>query len=166
MQNLPGADVESDHSLVISNIKLKLKIRDKQLSKKQRDVAKLKENDVMVKYVTELKKCLQDVTASSVDERTEQLSSAIRQAVNSSIPEWEHIKKKWITEATLEKNSAEKQRKLVKENSATAKAEYKRKRNEVKAAVRQRKNEWLDKQCHDLEKHHAKHRTREVYKLV
>jgi len=39
------------------------------------------------KYVTELKICFQDVTASSVDERTEQLSSAIRQAVNSSIPE-------------------------------------------------------------------------------
>jgi len=62
---------------------------------------------VVVKYVTELKRCLQDVTASSVDERTEQLSSAIKQAVNSSIPEQEHIKKKWIMEATLEKNSAE-----------------------------------------------------------
>jgi len=47
------------------------------------------------------------MTASSVGERTEQLSSAIRQAVNSSIPEREHIKKKWITEATLEKNSTE-----------------------------------------------------------
>ena len=62
---------------------------------------------MVVKYVTELKRCLQDVTASSVDERTEQLSSAIKQAVNSSIPEQEHIKKKWIMEATLEKNSAE-----------------------------------------------------------
>jgi len=82
--------------------------------------------------VTQLKRCLQDVIASSVDKRTEQLSSAIRQAVNSSILEREHIKMKWITKATLEKKSAE-------ENSA--KAEYKRKYNEVKAAVRQDKNE-------------------------
>jgi len=72
-------------------------MREKQPFKKQRDVAKLKENDV------ELKRCLEDVTASSIDERTEQLSSATRQAVNSSIPEQEHIKKKWITEATMEK---------------------------------------------------------------
>jgi len=32
---------------------------------------------------------------------------------------------------------------------------------EVKVAVRQDKNEWIDKQCHDTEKHHAEHRTRE-----
>jgi len=43
------------------------------------------------------------VTASRIDERMEQLLSAVRQAVNSLIPEWEHIKKKWITKATLEK---------------------------------------------------------------
>jgi len=85
------------------------------------------------------------VTASSIDERTEQLSSAIRQAVNSSIPEWEHIKK-WITEATLEKIQQKRQLKLAKENSATAGAKYKRKCNVVKAAIRQDKNEWLDKQ--------------------
>jgi len=74
--------------------------------KEQRDVAKLMENDVVVKYVTELKRCLQDVTASSVDERNEQLSSATRQAVNSSIPQRKHIKK-WIMQSTLEKKSAE-----------------------------------------------------------
>jgi len=51
-------DIESDHSLVISNIKLKLKMREKQPFKKQRDAAKLKENDVAVKYVTQLKKYL------------------------------------------------------------------------------------------------------------
>jgi len=36
-------------------------------------MAKLKENDVLMKYmyVTELKRYLQDVTASSIDERTE-----------------------------------------------------------------------------------------------
>jgi len=73
---------------------------------------KLKKNDVAVKYVTELKRCLQDVTASSIDATTEQLSSVIRQAVNSSIPEWEHIKK-WITEATLEKIQQKRQLKLV-----------------------------------------------------
>jgi len=108
-----GADIESDHRLVISNIKLNLKRREKQTFKKQRDVAKLKENDVAVKYVTELKRCLQDVTASSIDERTEQLSSAIRETVNSSIPGWEHIKKKWITEATLEKIQQKRKLKLV-----------------------------------------------------
>jgi len=58
-------------SLVISNVKLKLKVREKPPFKKQRDVAKLKENDGVVKYVTEIKRCLQIVTASSIDERTE-----------------------------------------------------------------------------------------------
>ena len=111
----------SQTSLVISNIKLKLKMREEQLFKKQRDMAKLKENDVAVKYVTELKRCVQDVTASSVDERTEQLSSAIRQAVNSSIPELEHMKKKWIIEVIFEKIQQNTQLKLVKENSATEK---------------------------------------------
>jgi len=58
------------------------------------------------------------------------------------------------------------QLKLVKESLATATAEYKRECNGVKAAVRQDKNEWLDKQCRDIEKHHAEHRTREIYKLA
>ena len=66
----------------------------------------------------------------------------------------------------MEKIQQKRQLKLVKENSATAKAEYKRQCNEVKAAVRQDKNEWLDRQSHDNETHHAKHRTREGNKLV
>jgi len=49
-------------------------------------VAKLKQNDVAVKYVTELKRCLQDVTASSIYERIEQPLT-----VNSWIPERENI---------------------------------------------------------------------------
>jgi len=72
----------------------------------------------------------------------------------------------------LQKIQQKRQLKLVKENSATAKAEYRRKCNEVNAAVsnaaavRQDKNEWVDEQCRDIEKHHAEHRTREICKLV
>jgi len=44
-----GVDIESDHSLVISNVKLKLNMREKQPLKKQRHVVKLKKNDAMVK---------------------------------------------------------------------------------------------------------------------
>ena len=40
------------HTVVISNIKLKVKMRENQPFKKQRDVAKLKENDVALNYVT------------------------------------------------------------------------------------------------------------------
>jgi len=83
-------------------------MREKQPFKKQRGVAKLKENNVVVKYVTELKRCLQDATASSKDERIEQLSSAIRQAVSSSIPEWEEEMDYGIQQ--------KRQLKLVKEN--------------------------------------------------
>jgi len=44
--------ISSQTSLVISNIKLKLKMKNNH--SRNRDVAKLKENDVVVKYVTEL----------------------------------------------------------------------------------------------------------------
>ena len=90
-------------------------------------MAKLKENNVAMKYVTELKRCLQDVTAGSID--------AIRQAVNRSVPEWEHIKKKWITEATLEKIQQKRQLKLMKENSAN-------RTREVYKLVRVLKRKW------------------------
>ena len=46
-------DIESALRLVISNIKLKRKMREKQKFTKQRVVAKLKENDEAVKYVSE-----------------------------------------------------------------------------------------------------------------
>ena len=69
-RSFQGADVNSDHSLVIANIKIKLKRKYKAQSQKRRDVSRLAEEEIKNAYVVALEAKLRAIDKNQdIDER-------------------------------------------------------------------------------------------------
>jgi hypothetical protein len=77
-----------------------------------------------------------------------------------------YIPEKWITETTLELAQKKREARLRVKDSEKKAAEYKKLCNEVKASARKDKQDWLEKQCNDIEKYSEERKTRKAYRLV
>lgn len=170
-RSFQGADIDSDHSLVIANIKLRLKRRVRMPFKKQRDLAMLAEPMVEKAYKRNLEERIKNAhwkltDEQDIDKRAEGIAEAIRGAIEETIPEKEKIMKKWITETTLKLVQEKRTLKTRRDMSDQAEREYRSKCNEVKSATRKDKQRWLEEQCELIQKHHGEHRIREAYKLI
>src|SRR6218665_4052132 len=162
-----GADIDSDHSLVIANIKIKLKRRHKGDHKAQRDLTRLGEEGTRIAYQQAIKERLETQEGTwSIEERTRQLTRARLEEVEQMIQLQEKIKKKWITKETMrlveEKRELKKRRDISEDDERT----YRTKSNEVRKAARKDKAQWLENQCRDIERYQGEGKTREMYKLI
>ena len=157
-----GADIDSDHSLVMANIRVKLKRKRMTPYEKRRDLNQLEIEGVRSEYV----RCVEDMLGAEDDIEAEQLAELLCEAVKQTIPEEEVIKKKWITSETMKLVREKRGLKLNRNQSAQIEKQYKKKCNEVRKAARADKRKWLEDRCRDVEKYHGEHKTREVFKML
>ena len=151
------ANVNSDHSLVIANIKIKLKRKYKAQSQKRRDVSRLAEEEIKNAYVVALEAKLRAIDKNqSIDEMAARLTMAMTEAVQ------ETINKKWITPETLKLVQEKRILKVNRDVSETAD----RLCYEVRKAARADKAKWLEDQCRNIEQYYGEYKSREVYKLI
>ena len=163
-----GTDISSDHSLVLCNLKLKLKQTLKTKYKLKRNMDALKTEEIRSQYEQVVQSLLHEIvtTSMSVDEKASALTGVLKQAAESVIPSSEKPKKKWITEETLLLAQGKRKLKLRINDSKEMAAKYKKACNEVRKSARKDKQEWLDKQCKDIEIYRGEFKSREVYKLI
>lgn len=163
-----GADISSDHSLVLCNLQLKLKHTPKKQYEKRRNMVAFENVETRAKYEKEVARKIAeaDIDHSSVDKKALALSEIIKQAVEASIPLAEQPNKKWISEKTLELAQQKREVKAKTQESDAMKAKYKKLCNSVRTSSRKDKQKWLDKQCSDIEKYMGEYKTKEVFKLV
>ena len=107
-----SADISSDHSLVLCNIKLRLKklsTRSQQSCKV--DVSRLKDERIKRSYSTVLERNIGNITPTDhLEEHASEISKAIKNAAESTIPARKTSHKPWILEETLK--LADEKRKL------------------------------------------------------
>src|ERR1700733_9163342 len=162
-----GADVSSDHSLVMANIKIKLKKRHREKRQEQRDVSRLADEDIKLAYQEALRKKLEENKGTEdIEERTKQLTRAMLEAVEQVLPKQEKIKKKWITPETMILVGEKRELKRRRNNSDNSERAYRDKCNEVRKAARADKAKWLECQCNEVEKYHGECKTREMHKMI
>ena len=152
-----GADVNSDHYLVATSIKLKLRKNITQSRSKRFDILKLKTPQVKKDFILEVKNRFNILSENEADEPDESVER-----------KWEHIKntyvgaaekvlgfknnknKPWITATTWSKIE---ERKNIKEKQLTAvsqrikdrlEVEYQRKDKEVKKSARKDKRNYVE----------------------
>ena len=117
-----GTDMDSDHSLVIANFRLKLKRKSKPKFQKQRDLRRLNEENIGTAYRELLKKKISKTGDSKdLNDRVEELVRAMTEACNEVVPEEEKIKKKWITRETIKLVEEKRSLKTQKDVSELAK---------------------------------------------
>jgi hypothetical protein len=162
-----GADIASDHSLVLCNVKMRLKNACKGKKKPGRDTAALQKGDIQEAYRNKLQEGLQEASPlDTIDQVVERLNTAIQKAANAVLPVKVEPRKPWITERTLALSEEKRKLKQLRTQSDQKMEMYRKKCNEVRKAARTDKENWLHEQCKNIEQHHGHHRTHEMYQLI
>jgi hypothetical protein len=163
-----GADISSDHNLVLCNLKLKLRHIPSKHYAKKRNIQILDNVEVRAQYEKEIEQRIKDAELEQLDmeRKVTILGEIIEQAVEATIPLAEQPKNKWISDQTLELAKEKRKMRLKAKESEQATQEYKKLCNVVRSSARKDKENWLQKQCCDIEKYAGEYKTREVFKLI
>ena len=118
-----GADISSDHSLVLCNIKLRLKNLSNKLRHTHRpDTNQLKDQTTRQSYQTKLKNNFKNISPTcSLDDHALQIEKAVKSALQESITTKKTAKKPWISVQTLD--LADEKRKAKKSETSNNKTQ-------------------------------------------
>uniref|UniRef100_A0A8D8Z0H2 Craniofacial development protein 2 n=1 Tax=Cacopsylla melanoneura TaxID=428564 RepID=A0A8D8Z0H2_9HEMI len=150
----PGADIGSDHNLVMMHSELKYK----KLTKKNRtniEVSKLKNIRIRQEYKgkTELivnDQSIEDLQQKPVDEQWKVVKEGILKTANELLKDQnESAKKPWITEEIVD--MIEERRKWKSVSSDEGKATYRRLKNEIVSKCRRAKEEYMNGICEEID---------------
>ena len=163
-----SADISSDHSLVLCNIKLRLKkMNNKPQQSCRVDANQLKDEKLRQSYNAILAKNMEDMEKTcSLEEQATILTEAIRSAAETSIPAKRIARKPWISEETLKLADEKRRLKQMKNVSVKYAQQYKDFCKKVKKSARQDKEHWIHDQCEEAEKGLNIGNTRQAYRLI
>ncbi|XP_023218946.1 uncharacterized protein LOC111621111 [Centruroides sculpturatus] len=161
-QTFQGADTDSDRSLVITSIKIKLKRKVNANFQKKNDISKLNDEKIASIHRNTLEKEIKSL------DRMEQLDTRVEEMTKTkqklTLPEDENVDKKRITQEILK--LVQEKRALRRDISEELEKHYKVKCDEAKKAVRMDKTKWLEDQCRNIEKYYGECETRKVCKMI
>jgi len=163
-----GADISSDHSLVLCNLNLKLKHGPRKQTEKKRNLESLEKEEIRKQFQKEFDDRLnqEGMTKLSADKKVMQLNKIIKDAVKATIPLTVQPKIKWITQNTLQLAKEKREKRLKRHESEVKEAQYKQLCNKVRTSARKDKQDWLDNKYSYIEQSMGEYRTKEVYKLI
>ena len=161
-----GADVNSDHCLVVVRLKLKLKktLDDNKTNRKIIDIKRLNDCEVQRKFTTELRNIFKELEnldqdeEPSVENSWQKIKQVYQQTAEKTIGYRKKLDKKWLSQdtwKTIEERTKLKGKVLntksprLKENLQKA---YSEKDKEVKRSARKDKRAYIDKLADDAEK--------------
>ena len=163
-----SADISSDHSLVMCNIKLRLKKMDNKAHDNYKiDAKQLQNEKVRLSFNTALTKNIASIQPTcGLEEHATKIEEAIKTAVETTIPAKNLAKKPWISEQTLDLADEKRRLKQMKHTSTHHAQQYKEMYKKVKKSARQDKESWIDEQCEEAEKGLNLGNTRQAYSLI
>ena len=152
VRTYPGADCDSDHVPVVAEVRVKLKKVNKPKYKVERELRELKKNEqvreqfniaVRSKYEVLIDQCEEE----GPDQLWDSLSTALRDACQEVVPERRKRRRgnRWITEEIFALMDERRRNKNINENR------YKYLNRQVKRECNKAKEEWLNKECEEIE---------------
>ena len=163
-----SADISSDHSLVLCNIKLRLKkLHNKTLQGFKADVNRLRDEKTRQSYSTTLARNMGAIGPTrNLEDHASEIGKAIKNAAESTIPARRTSRKPWISEETLKLADEKRKLRLVKNDSAGQAQRHKDMCRKVKRSARQDKENWIQNQCEEADKGLQIGNTRQAYNLI
>ena len=151
VRNKRGADVASDHELVVARVRLKLATLKKPKGRKRRyDVGKLKQSEISDALREEINRRLVIQEDGSIEENWKSIKEALNSASEYVLGFQERKKAEWMTDSTWEKIDQRKQLKSDINNAESDIAkeelqdEYRAKHVEVKREIKNDKQNFMD----------------------
>jgi hypothetical protein len=128
VKTLPGAEIDSDHNLLVAEVKTRLKaIKEAEKKKPKWNLERIKSKENIVKEVMEQKFSQIDGVTGSVDDNWGKVKETLLDILNNDIGKMEIAPRKpWITEALIKKM---KERRIAKTTNIK---EYRRFNNQLR----------------------------------
>ncbi|XP_055385230.1 craniofacial development protein 2-like [Condylostylus longicornis] len=157
----PGADVPSDHNLLLAKIKIKLaSIRRSQRSFKL-DLDKLNIDEVRSNISKEINDQLRSLQTNNATPSWQQTSSILKSVARNKLGTKKFkAKQKWITDEIL---NLMKERRRYRNNN---RIQYNRLHNLIRSKIRKAKADWLDRECSEIERLQHLHDDFGVHKKI
>ena len=165
-RTFPGADIGSDHDLVLTTIKLKLKAKKQPKSQRMRfDLEKLKDPAVIEIFQANIGGKFAALT--TIDDDVEILANSIKEVLTSAAEETlgrsRTKKQPWMTNEALELCDKRRELKKRKHTSQEANDKYKESHREVRRKMREAKEAWIEEQCKNIDAGVTKGNSKSVY---
>ena len=170
-RSFPGADIGSDHELVIMTFKLHLKRVKKQGQTKIKfDLEKLKDPTIAEAFEAMIGGKFAALTTLCDDDRdidtiTNTLNTAVTDTANEILGKYRTVKKPWVTNDVLDLCDKRRELKKMKSDTEGAK-EYRAINQDVKKAMKKAKENWIAEQCQSIEDNLKKNNSKKAYQLV
>ncbi|CAF1527450.1 unnamed protein product [Adineta ricciae] len=163
-----SADISSDHSLVLCNIKLRLKkLSNKSQQSYRVDASRLREETIRQSYSAALERNIGNIDSTDdLEEYASEIAKAIKNAAESTIPARKISRKPWISEETLKLADDKRKLRLEKDVSIEHARLYKDFCRKVKKSARQDKENWIQNQCEEVDKGLQIGNTRQAFSLI
>jgi hypothetical protein len=162
----PGADINSDHCLLMGKIKIQLKKPKTSEKRPVPDITKLKDSYVQAQYnihvrnkYSPLAEC-EPKTEESINKSWKCLKESIHSAAESVLPKANRKhKQKWMTDEII--CLMDERRKSRRKS----KSYYEINRN-IQQKCREAKEKWFEERCKEIEEDDKKHNTYSIHKRV
>ena len=152
-RSYPGADIDSDHNLVMAKIAVRLKMnvkRGRRIKKWKLEGIKEKAVNFQTETLKELTKC-NSTKDSSVEEDWKQFREAVKRSAEATIgyQTAKIAKKPWVSEKMIEK--MEERRNYKNINTEVGKKKYRYLNNELRRETDKAREDWWSNECDELE---------------
>ena len=168
----PGADIGSDHELVMMTSKLYLKRAKKQCNTRIKfDLEKLKDPEVAEIFQAKIggKFAALSILDSDMDMDmlTDTFNTAVTDTANELLGKYRPVKKPWVTTDILDLFVKRRKLKNKKNNKdRDGMAQYRAVNQEIKKSMKQAKENWIGEQCQNIDDCLKKNNSKKAYKLV
>ena len=167
VQTYPGADVGSDHSLLMAKIQVQLKIPKRKMMAEQKDLDCLKTEEMKQRYAVEVNNKYEALLMEE-DEQIPNSDHKMWDCVRQSIKHATEVvlpkkrKKehgnKWMTEEILDL--------MEDRKKAKSEEEYQQRDKEIKAMCKKAKEEWYNSKCEEIEDLERRHDVKRMHEKV
>jgi len=168
-RSFPGADIGSDHELVMMTFQLRLKkIKKPSYTRLRFDLEKLKDPKVSEDFQAMIGGKFAPLTTlgdKDVEEMTTTFNRIFTETSTQILGKHRQSKKPWVTSDILDLCD---QRRNLKREKYTAEGakQYRIMNNKVKACMRKAKENWIQSQCNEIEDNLSRNNSKKAYQLV
>ena len=170
-RSFPGADIGSDHDLVMMTFRLRLTKTKKQGPTRIKfDLEKLKDPEISEAFQAMIGGKFAPLTALdqdniNMDTWIDTFNTAVTETASEILGKHQPAKRPWVTADILD--MCDKRRELKNKKSGKDGAvEYKAVQEEIKTKKRKAKNDWIEDKCRNIEENLEKNNSKKAYQLV
>ncbi|XP_049944546.1 uncharacterized protein LOC126426686 [Schistocerca serialis cubense] len=162
----PGADVDSNHNLLVMNCRLKLKKLQKGGNLRRWDLDELTKPEVVQSFRDSVREQLTGIEErNTVEEEWVALRDEVVKAAEDQVGKKTRASRNpWVTEEIL--NLIDERRKYKNAVNEASRKEYKRLKNEIDRKCKMAKQGWLEDKCKDVEAYLTRGKIGTAYRKI